>query len=262
MTWIALSISTSLGSQKAYRICIKLITAIVLHTDKTLLPWLPGLWLSLVFAMGANSRFSSGSGSYPEPDRGNVLYHTKNLDRCNSASLQPKTPYFNLTTWAAITYLSSDGIVTCSRRRLSSFTCSFTSCIQICDPTIIRWVAIKNPLISRKIRCYFIVIHRIFVQLQIWMREVKEQVQLDNLRLEYITTQSELRYLIGVKVAGTAKWNRSSGTTRPNNRGFMSSPGNTPTKPMWFGFLARSQTEPNRTPAQKLDHWLVTRTHC
>jgi hypothetical protein len=52
----------------------------------------------LVLATGPNSRFGSGSGSYPEPDRGNGLYHTKNPDRCNWAGLPPKTRYFNLTT--------------------------------------------------------------------------------------------------------------------------------------------------------------------
>jgi len=44
---LALSISTSLGSQQAYCICIQLITAIVLHPHKTLLRPLPDLWLSL-----------------------------------------------------------------------------------------------------------------------------------------------------------------------------------------------------------------------
>jgi len=44
---IALSLSTSLGSQQEYRIWIQLVTAIVLHTHKTLLCPLPDLWLSL-----------------------------------------------------------------------------------------------------------------------------------------------------------------------------------------------------------------------
>jgi len=44
---ITLSISTSLGSRKACRICIQLATAIVLHPHKTLLGPLPDLWLSL-----------------------------------------------------------------------------------------------------------------------------------------------------------------------------------------------------------------------
>jgi len=45
---IAVSISTSLGSRKAYRLCNQLITAIVLHPHKILLRPLPDLWLSLL----------------------------------------------------------------------------------------------------------------------------------------------------------------------------------------------------------------------
>jgi len=44
---ITLSISTSLESQKPYHICIQLVTAIVLHTHKTLLCPLSEWWLSL-----------------------------------------------------------------------------------------------------------------------------------------------------------------------------------------------------------------------
>ena len=44
---LSLSIPTSLGSRKAYRICIQLVRAIVLHPHKTLLRPLPDLWLSL-----------------------------------------------------------------------------------------------------------------------------------------------------------------------------------------------------------------------
>jgi len=44
---LALSIPTSLGSRNADRICIQLVTAIVLHPHKTLLCPLPDLWLSL-----------------------------------------------------------------------------------------------------------------------------------------------------------------------------------------------------------------------
>ena len=44
---IALSISTSLGSRKAYSIWIQPVTAIVLHPHKTVLHPLPDVWLSL-----------------------------------------------------------------------------------------------------------------------------------------------------------------------------------------------------------------------
>jgi hypothetical protein len=44
---LALSISTSHGSRIACRICIQLVTVIVLHPHKTLLRPLPYLWLPL-----------------------------------------------------------------------------------------------------------------------------------------------------------------------------------------------------------------------
>jgi len=57
---IALSFSTSLGSQTAYCICIQLATAFVLHPHKTLLCPLPDLLLSLFvkFVLCTNSAFS------------------------------------------------------------------------------------------------------------------------------------------------------------------------------------------------------------
>jgi len=42
---IALTFSASLGSWTAYRICIEIITAIVLHPHKSLLRWVPDIWL-------------------------------------------------------------------------------------------------------------------------------------------------------------------------------------------------------------------------
>jgi len=68
------------------------------------------------------------------------------------------------------------------------------------------------------------------VQSQIWQREVKERLKLHNLHSDHIVIQSELKYLIGVKVAGTVIWNRRPGLTRPKNRVFMSSSANEPAK--------------------------------
>jgi len=112
----------------------------------------------LVLATGPNSRFGSGSCPCPAPDRGNGLYHTKNPDHCNWAGFPPTSRYFNLTAWARNKYLNSDRIVTCSRCRLSSFTSSFTSRIQIWVPTIIRWVGLKKQEFSCAMWCYFIAI--------------------------------------------------------------------------------------------------------
>jgi hypothetical protein len=94
------------------------------------------------------------------------------------------------------------------------------------------------------------------------MREVKEPVILDNLGLEHATIRSELRYLIGAKVAGTVKLEPQGGYNPAKYRGCMSGPGNKPARTMRFGFLPGSGTEPNRTAGQKPDRWRVTQTRC
>jgi len=62
---LALSISTSLGSRQAYRICIQLVTAIVLHPHKTLSRPLPDWWWSyyVKFVPYLNSEFSLDTDS-------------------------------------------------------------------------------------------------------------------------------------------------------------------------------------------------------
>jgi len=157
-----------------------------------------------VLATGPNSRFGSGSGSNPE------------LDRCNG--FPPKTRHFKSTILGPIKYLSSDRIVTWSVRRLCSVSPSFPSHSQICDPTSIRWVAIENPRFSPAISPYFTAIQRISAQSQIWQREVKEGLKQQNLCTDHVTIRSELRYLIGGKVAGTVIWNRGPVPTRPQTR--------------------------------------------
>jgi len=146
---------------------------------------------------------------------------------------------------AQIKYLSSDHIVTWSVRRLCSSSRSFTSRFQICDPTNIHWVAIEIPLISPKMCLDFTATQRISVGSQICKREVKEWLVLYNLCTDHIMIRSELKYLIGAKVAGPVQWNRGPGTTWPNNGGSMSGPGNNPAKTKQFGF--RPDLEPNRT---------------
>jgi hypothetical protein len=173
----------------------------------------------------------------------------------NGLVLPSKTNHFKSTIVARIKYLSSDRIMTWSVRTLCSFSRSFTSRCQICDWTNIRWVAIYNPKISLKIRCYFTVIQPILVRSQIWKQEVEERVKLHNLRIHHVMICWDLRYLIGATVAGTVKWNRGAGTTLPKHLRFMSGPGNNPAKSQRVGFLAGSGTEPNR-------RWRVTWTSC
>jgi len=94
-----------------------------------------------VLVTGPNSRFGSGTGSYPEPNRCNGFPH--------------KTRPFNITTLPPIKYLSSDRIMMWSVCRLCSSSRSCSSRSPICDPTNIRWVAIENLLISHIFALFF-----------------------------------------------------------------------------------------------------------
>ena len=63
----------------------------------------------------------------------------------------------------------------------------------------------------------------------IWILEVKELVKLHNLRVHFVLIQSELKFSVGVKVAGTIIRNSGPGSTWPNNGGFLSGLGTNPT---------------------------------
>ena len=138
--------------------------------------------------------------------------------------------------------------MTWSVRRLCSSSRSFTSRFQICDPTNIRWVAIENPVISRKMCLYFTATQQISVGSQIWKLEVKEWLEMHNVRTDRVMIRSELKYLIGAKVAGTLKIEPWSVYNPAKTRGFRSGPGNNPAKKKHFGSLARIGTEPKRRP--------------
>jgi len=156
-----------------------------------------------VLATGPNSRVGSGFGS--TRNRTVATGHTTRKTRTvgNGAVLPPKTRHFKCTIFAPIKYLSSDRIMTWSVRKLSSFSPSFTSRIQICDRTNNGGGAIENPRNSLKNRLYFTATQRISVRSQIWMREVKEGLKLHNLHTGHVTIWSELIYLIGAKAVGT-----------------------------------------------------------
>ena len=167
--------------------------------------WLENLYKSktagsLVLATIQSSWFGSRYSSNPELDRCNGFYHSKTRTVAIGPVLPPKTCQFNLTTLPPIKYLSSDCIATWSVHRLCSVGRSFTSQVQICNSTNIRWVAIRNPQFSRIISGYSTVIQRILVGLQIWNREVKEQLKLHNLCIDHVTIRSELGYLIWAQV--------------------------------------------------------------
>ena len=77
---------------------------------------------------------------------------------------------------------------------------SFTSCVQIRDPTNSRWVASNKRTISGEIGGFLIVTKLILVESQTRTREVKEWPILHNLHIDHVTIRSELKYLFGAKV--------------------------------------------------------------
>jgi len=94
-------------------------------------------------------------------------------------------------------YMSTHRIVTWSLRGLWSSGRYLTSRFPICDPTDIRWVAVKKGHIFSEICGYSIATQRILVGSHIWDWEVKEWVDLHNLCTDHIMIRSELKYLIG-----------------------------------------------------------------
>jgi len=108
--------------------------------------------LQLVLATVPTCEYSSGLGLEPEPNSCNRSYPTKTR---TVAIGPPKTRHFKLTTLALNKYLSTDGIVTRSIRRLCRIICSFTFRVQICNPPNIHLVAINNLPISPKIGRFF-----------------------------------------------------------------------------------------------------------
>jgi len=179
-----------------------------------------------LLATGPNCRVGSGSDSTWNRTVATGLTTRKTRTFGNGLVLPPKTRHFKITILTPIKYLSSDCTMTWSVCTLCSFSRSFTSRCQIWDRTNIRWVTIENPRISHNILCYFTAIQWILVRSQIWKREVKERLKLHNLCIHHVMIRWDLRYLIGVKIAGTVRWNHSLGTTRPKNCGFISGPGN------------------------------------
>jgi len=200
-----------------------------------------GIFGRLVLAIVPNRQVGSGSGSDPEPNCCNGSYHTKTRTVGIGPVLPPKTQHCKSTIFAPIKYLSSDRIVIWSVGKFCSFSPSFTSRSQICSRTIIHRVAIENPRILPEKWRYFTGIRWILVQSQIWQREVKERLKLHNLHTDLIVIRSELKYLIGAKVARTVIWNRGPGSTRPKNCRSMSGPGNKPAKTERVGLLRSSR---------------------
>ena len=132
------------------------------------------------------------AGCYPDRTYTRGLLAGLELDRGSTFTVP--------ATMALIKYLSSDRIMTWSVRRLCIFSCSFTSHCQICDQVNFRRVAVKKmPIFSENPGCSKGT-QRIVVRFQIWQQEVKQRVEMHNLRTDHVMIQSELKYLIGAKV--------------------------------------------------------------
>jgi hypothetical protein len=83
---------------------------------------------------------------------------------------------------------------------MSDFISSFTTSNQICNPTDNRRVAVKYGKMFTKIRLLSIATQRIVVRSQFGKREMKELLELHNLRTNHVLIQSQPKYLIGGKV--------------------------------------------------------------
>jgi hypothetical protein len=123
----------------------------------------------------------------------------------------PLTQHFNITTFPSIKDFCSDCIVTWSVCRLCRSGRFFTSRPQIWHQTNIRWVAIKNPQISKIIGPSVTATQRMSVRLQIWKRQMKERPDLNNLHTDHITIWLELKFFIATKSVGTVKLKPWSG---------------------------------------------------
>jgi len=170
-----------------------------------------------VLETGPNSPDGSGSGSTQNRTVATGLTTPKTRPTGNGPVFSPKTRYFNITTLPPIKYLSSDRIMTSSVHRLCSSTRSFSCRSQICHPTNIRWVAIEYPLISLKMGPFFTATKWISVGSQMGKREVKERLELHNLRNNHVTIRWELKYLVGGKGVGTVKLEPQSGSNPAEN---------------------------------------------
>jgi hypothetical protein len=91
---------------------------------------------------------------------------------------------------------------------------------------------------------------------------VKEGLELHNLHTDHVVIRSELKYLIGATVAGTANMEPRSGFYPAKNRGFMSGPGNKPAKPERVGLVAVPDPDRGLRVGSNPDRSRVTRNRC
>jgi len=166
---------------------------------------------TVAWTTGSNSRVGVESHSTRNWTLGMVLTIWTTWTVGNRPVSPRKTQHFKFIILAPIEYLSSDLIITWLVCTLHSIGRSWITCGQICDRTNIHWVVIYNTRISHTLWWYFTVTPQILVGSQIWKRKVEQWLKLHNLRIDHVMIHWDLRYIIGVKVAATIKWNHGSG---------------------------------------------------
>jgi hypothetical protein len=129
-----------------------------------------------------------GPGCYPE-NRGNWRVRGR-------VGTGPRFHITVPTTLAPIKYLNSDCIATWSLFEMCRLMPYFVSHSQICDWTSIHWVALKLSRNTRQNDRVSIATPRELVRLQIGEREMREGIKLHISRIDYVTIQWELQYLI------------------------------------------------------------------
>jgi len=93
--------------------------------------------------------------------------------------------------------MSSDWIAIWYIRRLCTFRWAFSFRCPFYNLVSIRWVAAKNSRLWPHLNCHFTETQHILIGSTNREGEVTECVELHNLRIYYVTIQSELNYLIG-----------------------------------------------------------------
>jgi len=193
----------------------------------------------LVLATVPHPRFGSGSGLERNWNRCNRFYPIKSCAALNLLyfgqfhNFANSKPLLQLSIWVLI---------------ISQYDIYVNNAVlDAISPHILHiaiWSIVVELLWNNDENwVFFAMTQQILIGLQRGEQEVKEHANLHLLGIYHIVIWSELKYLTGAKVLSVPKWGPAVCWTRPNNHGFICSPGNNPAK-------------------TKQDCWRVTPTHC